>query len=573
MQDKKSFVKQIIKYLLMLTALLITVLGVFLFSSYTILNHEIKDSSEAFLTIYSNEFDNTLSKMYSYIINITTQGEDLAKIASNSEKERKLSSISLHNYMQDLILKNEVATAIVVSDNKYNVCLDAIKAGLNSAKKERLREFSVNAISNNEINSNEWGFFKLDQEIFIYIMLKTENRTIAIYNSTNNLLKNLSSVDNANRSIILVNNNGEIGKIWGNETADIKNGTNISDINQDNYYVTSKSIIDGQLTLYCFTGKYSIVKQIDASMLVVAVVVSLTFFFMLFILRFTKKEIALPMNMVVDDMKRIEEGEYKNRINGNFNTKEFQMLQETTNRMVDEIVKFKIQTYEKRIELQDMELKSIRLQLKPHYFLNALTTISSLSSQNKNEQIIKYIDAFAKNIRYIFRAGFHTVSLKDEMKHVENYFEIQELKYPGSIFYLIEMPHELEDWKIPQMLIHTFVENLYKHAVTIDKTLTLLIKVSKVCYKGEDMMLVEIEDDGKGYPQEVLDYMNGISSKVNEKGKRIGLWSIKRMIELMYERDDLVHIENIRPHGCLNRIYIPQIVRHELMEETIQTKI
>jgi sensor histidine kinase YesM len=315
------------------------------------------------------------------------------------------------------------------------------------------------------------------------------------------------------------------------------------------------------------------IRQIDTSMVVVAVVVCLTFFFMLFILWFTRKEIALPMHMVVDDMRRIEEGEYRNRINGNFNTKEFQMLQETTNRMVDEIVKFKIQTYEKRIELQDMELKSIRLQLKPHYFLNALTTISSLSSQNKNEQIIKYIDAFAKNIRYIFRAGFHTVSLKDEIKHVENYFEIQELKYPGSIFYLIEMPHELEDWKIPQMLIHTFVENLYKHAVTIDKTLTLLIKVSKVCYTGEDMMLVEIEDDGKGYPQEVLDYMNGISSKVNEKGKRIGLWSIKRMIELMYERDDLVQIENIRPHGCLNRIYIPQIVKHELMEETIQTKI
>lgn len=573
MQKKKSFVKQIIKYLLILTALLITVIGVFIFSSYTILNHEIKDSSEAFLTIYGNELSNTMSKMYGYIINITTQGEDLAKIESISENERTLASVSLHNYMQDLILKNEVASAIVVSDSKYNVCLDAIKAGLNSDKKNRLREFSFNAINNKEISTNEWGFLKLDQEIFVYIMLKNENRTIAIFNSANDLLSHLSSKDNGNRVIILVNQDGEIGKLWGNETPDIKYGANLSDINRDNYYVTSKSIIDGQLSIYCYTAKYSMIRQIDTSMIVVAVIVCLTFLFMLFILWFTRKEIALPMYMVVDDMRRIEEGEYKNRINGNFNTKEFQMLQETTNRMVDEIVKFKIQTYEKRIELQDMELKSIRLQLKPHYFLNALTTISSLSSQNKNEQIIKYIDAFAKNIRYIFRAGFHTVSLKDEMKHVENYFEIQELKYPGSIFYLIDMPHELEDWKIPQMLIHTFVENLYKHAVTIDKTLTLLIKVSKVCYKGEDMMLVEIEDDGKGYPQEVLDYMNDISSKVNEKGKRIGLWSIKRMIELMYERSDLVYIENIRPHGCLNRIYIPQIVKHELAEETIQTKI
>jgi len=573
MQKKKSFVKQIVKYLLILTALIITVLGVFLFSSYTILNHEIKDSSEAFLTIYSNEFSNTLSKMYGYIINITTQGEDLAKITSSSENKRELASISLHNYMQDLILKNEVANAIVVSDNKYSVCLDAIKTGLDSDKKDKLREFSTNAITNSEIKNNEWGFLKLDQEIYIYIMLKNENRTIAIYNSTNELMNYLSTKDNGNRSIILVNQNGEIGKLWGNETADIKKGANISDINQDNYYVTSKSVVEGQLSIYCFTGKSGMFKQIDTSMMAVAVVVCLTFFFMLFILRFTKKEIATPMNMVIEDMKRIGEGEYKNRISGDFNTGEFQMLQETTNRMVDEIVKFKIQTYEKRIELQDMELKSIRLQLKPHYFLNALTTISSLSSQYKNEQIVKYIDAFAKNIRYIFRAGFHTVTLKDEMRHVQNYFEIQELKYPGSIFYLIDMPHELEDWKIPQMLIHTFVENSYKHAVTIDKTLTLLIKVSKTCYKNEDMVLIEIEDDGKGYPRDVLDYMNGLGGKANDKGSRIGLWSIKRMIELMYERTDLIQIENILPHGCLNRIYIPQSVKHELAEETIQTKI
>lgn len=573
MQKKKSFVKQIVKYLLILTALIITVLGVFLFSSYTILNHEIKDSSEAFLTIYSNEFSNTLSKMYGYIINITTQGEDLAKITSSSEDKRELASVSLHNYMQDLILKNEVANAIVVSDNKYSVCLDAIKTGLDSDKKNKLREFSTNAITNKEIKNNEWGFLKLDQEIYIYIMLKNENRTIAIYNSTNELMNYLSTKDNGNRSIILVNQNGEIGKLWGNETADIKNGANISGINQDNYYVTSKSVVEGQLSIYCFTGKAGMFQQVDASMMAVAAVVCLTFFFMLFILYFTKKEIATPMNMVIKDMKRIGEGEYKNRVGGDFNTGEFQMLQETTNRMVDEIVKFKIQTYEKRIELQDMELKSIRLQLKPHYFLNALTTISSLSSQYKNEQIVKYIDAFAKNIRYIFRAGFHTVTLKDEIRHVQNYFEIQELKYPGSIFYLIDMPHELEDWKIPQMLIHTFVENSYKHAVTIDKTLTLLIKVSKTCYKNEDMVLIEIEDDGKGYPRDVLDYMNGLGGKANDKGSRIGLWSIKRMIELMYERNDLMQIENILPHGCLNRIYIPRSVKHELAEETIQTKI
>jgi len=208
------------------------------------------------------------------------------------------------------------------------------------------------------------------------------------------------------------------------------------------------------------------------------------------------------------------------------------------------------------------------MQLKPHYFLNALTTISSLSGQNKNGQIKIFIDALSKNVRYMFRAGFHTVPINEEIKHVENYFEMQDLKYPNCIFYLIDIPKELKEWKIPQMLIHTFVENEYKHAVSIDVTLTILIKISKQVYKEEEMLLIEIEDDGKGYPKEVLNYMNGLTERTNEKGSRIGLWGLKRMMEIMYDRNDLVFLKNIEPHGCLNRIYVPKNAKHELLEET-----
>jgi sensor histidine kinase regulating citrate/malate metabolism len=77
------------------------------------------------------------------------------------------------------------------------------------------------------------------------------------------------------------------------------------------------------------------------------------------------------------------------------------------------------------------------------------------------------------------------------------------------------------------------------------------------------MVLIEIEDDGNGYPSEVLDYMKGVTKKTSDKGTRTGLWSIKNMMELMYERSGLVVLENTTPHGCLNRIYVPKEVKHE----------
>lgn len=542
-------------------------------SSYGILENEIKESSSAFLKIYSNEFRNNITEMDGVLKSITQEELDLARIKSTNENERVLSSISLFRSMQYLTAGNNLVDVMVIYDKNFDICIDARGKGIDNRKKDSLRDFTSKAFGDDEIHSFQWNFVTLDGETYIYKMLLTNSRAIAIYSRTSNLLHSLSTEDKGNRSIALVNDEGMIGRIWGNETEDIKLGAYISYIESENYFIINKNIVEGQLSIYCFTSKDSILQQTHTSMILVAFIVCAAVVFMVFILQYTKRVITVPMQQMVNEMERIKAGEYDNRIDVNSNTKEFQMLQETTNQMVEEIVGLKIQSYEKRIELQDMELKSIRLQLKPHFFLNALTTISSLSSQNKNMQIKAYIDSLSKNIRYMFHAGFHTVSLKEEVAHVENYFEMQELKYPGCIFYLIDLPQELEEWKIPQMLIHTFIENEYKYAISMEETLTVLIKISRKTYQGEEMVLIEIEDDGKGYPQEVLDYMSEYTEKTSEKGTRIGLWSIKRMMELMYERNDLVKLKNIDPHGCLNRVYVPSNAVHELERETIHTKL
>ena len=46
-----------------------------------------------------------------------------------------------------------------------------------------------------------------------------------------------------------------------------------------------------------------------------------------------------------------------------------------------------------------------------------------------------------------------------------------------------EYNKEDENWPIPQMLIHTVVENIYKHAVSVDNLITILVQVNKTEYK------------------------------------------------------------------------------------------
>ena len=141
---------------------------------------------------------------------------------------------------------------------------------------------------------------------------------------------------------------------------------------------------------------------------------------------------------------------------------------------------------------------------------------------------------------------------------------MQELKYPNCVFTYVDLPEELQNWRIPQMLIHTVVENEYRYAVSRSEVLMLLIRISEAMFENEKMLLIEIEDNGKGYPQQVLDYMNDDNSAPMPDGTRVGLWSIRRIMELMYDRKGLFAISNVTPHGAMSRIYVPYHTVHEV---------
>ena len=168
----------------------------------------------------------------------------------------------------------------------------------------------------------------------------------------------------------------------------------------------------------------------------------------------------------------------------------------------------------------------------------------------------------------MFRSGLHTVPVKEEISHIENYFSMQECVYPGCIFHLIDLPPELGDWPIPQMLIQTIIENEYKYAVSLEDVLTILVRVSASDFDGEEMLKITVEDDGKGYPEDVLQAINSPDAQPGPDGHRVGLWSVRRTMELMYERQGLTHFSNIEPHGCMNTIYVPRKPLHEYSAQT-----
>ncbi len=519
---------------------------------------EMDNSRQNYLDAYAVSVRNALGRADGSLREILYDTSSALLLLSEDEAARQYAAIQLQDKLQGIVAAAGDIDLLGVAETSRGMVIEAKAETLPYQAKEDLRKQLLSW----DLPKGVWNIIEAGGEKFAGKVFLRGSIVIGTFKRLK-MLMNSSSGDVLEKTgYVLLDVDGQVAASSGlsmealefllREKKRSKSSTGDGRGLFAQYLLSTADLEDG-LTLFAIQEAEVLWKRLSSGY--AASFLSL-FFLLAFYLYFTRsvrRELILPMGEMTDGMRAIEEGETDRRIQTRSRSPEFQTLSAGFNHLMDTVMNLKIESYEKELQISDTEEKYFRLQIKPHFFLNALTTISSLSASGKNREIEAYIEALSKNVRYMFQSGLHTVLVSEEIRHVENYFDMQELKYPGRVFHYTELPEELGDWKVPQMLIHTIVENEYKYALPPEGTLMVLIRVS---LEGEEL-LIEIEDDGGGYPEEVLGYINGGETLKAEGGGRVGLFSIRRLLELMYDRKGLFRISNIEPHGALNQIRLP----------------
>ena len=128
---------------------------------------------------------------------------------------------------------------------------------------------------------------------------------------------------------------------------------------------------NGVFELYGSQSRLDFFQQISSYAVLLFGVLLVLVGFGLYYARRTRQELLLPMSQMTRDMEAIQNGRLDLRISTESDSVEFQTLVDGFNRLVEEVVNLKIESYEKQLALLDTEQKYIRLQIKPHFFLNA----------------------------------------------------------------------------------------------------------------------------------------------------------------------------------------------------------
>ena len=227
----------------------------------------------------------------------------------------------------------------------------------------------------------------------------------------------------------------------------------------------------------------------------------------------------------------------------NARTKELYTLQSSARHLLDEVVLSRMKDYEYQLKEQETELLLVRSQLRPHFYLNALTTIDAMTYQNRDEDIRRFLQALSVHVRYMLRTDESRITLGEELRHIEAYLDMQSIRYPDRIFYALSVPDALKAMVIPHLLIYTIVENSFKYALGVEDTLFLMIEAKET----EGGFAVIVEDNGRGYSGEVLAMINAgkLPEMSKEESRHIGLRNVRRTMELKYGSRGRLRLENI----------------------------
>ena len=232
--------------------------------------------------------------------------------------------------------------------------------------------------------------------------------------------------------------------------------------------------------------------------------------------------------------------------------REFNDIHRSFNQMAGSLHTLKIQNYEAALQKKELELKNLQLQIRPHFLLNTFNLIYSLAQLRDYKSIQKFVLYLTDYFRYLFREGASLAPFSQELDLIEKYLDVSAIRYPDCFTVTYDIDPKTHPVPVPPLLLHNFVENVFKHAMRLGEDIHIRISARLEAA----MAAFTIEDDGAGMDPATVRQLNGGSFGTGTNA-HIGLQNSLRRLETVYGRKGLLWVDSAPGEGTRFTIRIP----------------
>lgn len=262
------------------------------------------------------------------------------------------------------------------------------------------------------------------------------------------------------------------------------------------------------------------------------------------------KNLTSPMHGLMSEMARFEENVESYNMPESKGFYEVRTLTKSFDHMVIRIKHLMEEIISEEQELRKFELKALQAQINPHFLYNTLDSILWMCQQNGNIEAAEMVSALANFFRISISRGHDIITIEDEMKHVESYLVIQNIRYKNQFTYKFDVDQEVLKYKCLKITLQPFVENAIYHG--IDR----MVDEGEITISGKkegDKIVLSVTDNGIGMTQEQIEALFiENSDKVG-----VGVQNVHSRIKIFFGDEYGISVQSELDEGTTIRVEFP----------------
>ena len=183
----------------------------------------------------------------------------------------------------------------------------------------------------------------------------------------------------------------------------------------------------------------------------------------------------------------------------------------------------------------EAQLRALRAQINPHFLFNALTTIGYLIN-TAPEKAFDTLMKLTRLLRGSLRSSGEFSTLGEEIDLIKSYLEIEKARFEERLEVEIEVPPDLDNLRLPALILQPLVENAVKHGISKKKNGGKIVITAALEKKDDQMFLnLRVSDSGGGV---------GINELLQAREKGVGLNNIEQRLISYYGKTADLKIES-----------------------------
>ena len=197
---------------------------------------------------------------------------------------------------------------------------------------------------------------------------------------------------------------------------------------------------------------------------------------------------------------------------------------------------------------REAELKSLMLQINPHFLYNTLSTAIWMIQLNKKKESIEVITALAELFKLGVNRGNEETSVGNELRYVMNYLKIQSYRYKDEFRTVVECPDELLDCRMLRLLLQPLVENAIYHGRNeVSPGSIIMIRVRRADHDIE----ISVCNSPISITEERIQLLNSeLAAEGDTNILGAGLKTVNERLRLSYGRNYGVTFKNEQDYTC-----------------------